>query len=182
MLTAAYPVRARYGGRFDGARTARGAILISSAPHQAPSHMGEKMTMSRPDTRLRRFLTYLAVVLLAGVLAPTVAGQPALASCYACDGVDPNTNGCTGTQTIHEFTSACGGAWTRLTQPGNARYGTDIFLQERNGLLYKHHLNSDSQEWTAMMRWTRTVRACYGWGFNGGNWDNYSEFSCTSWW
>ncbi|MGC9668434.1 DUF2690 domain-containing protein [Planosporangium sp. 12N6] len=151
--------------------------------------------MARLDTRLRRVFAYLAILVLAGVLAPMVAEQPALAQCFACDGVDPNTNGCTGTQTIYEFTSnhtgvrvelryssACGGAWTRLTQPGNARYGTDIFLQSKDGYLYTHHLASGSQEWTLMMPWTRTLRSCYGWGFNGGSWNNYTEFSCTPWW
>jgi len=137
----------------------------------------------------------LALTAVAAVVAPVVAEQPALAQCYACDGVDPNTNGCTGTTTVRELTAAktgvrielrfsanCGGAWTRSTQPGNNRYGTDIFLESSDGLRYKHWLRSDSQEWTPMMRWTRTLRACYGWGYEGPNWYNYDVFECTSWW
>jgi hypothetical protein len=147
------------------------------------------------DRRVRRILSYLAILVAFAGAAPLVAAQPASASCYRCNGVDPNTNGCTGATTIHEFTasktavrielrfsSACGGAWARATQPGNARYGTDIFLQINDGNRYTHHLRSDSQEWTVMADYLRTVRACYGWGFDGPNWYDYDVFECTPWW
>jgi hypothetical protein len=109
------------------------------------------------------------------------------ASCFRCNGVDPNTNGCTGTTTVREFTAAktsirvelrfsgaCGGAWARETQPGNNRYGTTLFLEDNTGTRYTHDIRFDSQEWTLMMDWARTLRACYQFG------DDPRE--CTSWW
>ncbi|ROP33923.1 DUF2690 domain-containing protein [Couchioplanes caeruleus] len=146
-------------------------------------------------TRVRRWCAYLALAAVAAVMAPAVAAQPALAQCWGCDGVDPNTNGCTRPTSPRHFTTSktnlyielrfsgdCGGVWTRSTQPGNDRYGTDIFLESNDGMRYKHRLGHSSQEWTPMMRWTRTVRACYGWGYEGPDWSDYDVFECTSWW
>ncbi|MGN9909783.1 DUF2690 domain-containing protein [Phytohabitans sp. LJ34] len=144
----------------------------------------------------RRAVAYLAMVVMIGAVAPVVAAPPALAQCYGCDGVNPQTNGCTGAEPVREFTAAktgirvelrfsgaCGGAWTRHTQPGNARYGTTTFLQSNDGqIFYTHPIGHSSQEWTPMARWTRTLRACYGYGYEGPDWNDYDVFECTSWW
>jgi len=142
------------------------------------------------QTGIRRRIARAALVLVTVAAGTTMIGSPALA-----EGEDPNSSGCTSAATQREFTASktgirielrfsanCGGAWTRSTQPGNSRYGTDIFLQSTDGLLYTHHLGNDSQEWTGKANWTRTLRACYGWGKKGSAWNDYESFECTSWW
>ncbi|MFI2651017.1 DUF2690 domain-containing protein [Micromonospora fulviviridis] len=132
----------------------------------------------------------MALVLVTVAAGTMMIGSPALA-----EGEDPNTSGCSPATTVREFTAAktgirielrysdnCDGAWARSTQPGNARYGTAIFLQSTDGLLYTHQLGHGSQEWTPKANWTRTLRACYGWGWIGPAWNNYQSFECTSWW
>jgi hypothetical protein len=141
---------------------------------------------------VRRWIARLALAVVAAVAGSLVIASPALA-----EGENPNapSSGCTAPETVREFVAQktgirielrysynCQGAWTRSTQPGNNRYGTTIFLESNDGARWSHQLGNDSQEWTGKANWWRTLRACYGWGYEGGAWNNFDSFECTSWW
>jgi len=144
----------------------------------------------------RRLVAYLAMLMLAAVLILAPGARAALAACPGCDGADPYNNNCTNAATMKEFTAyktsvrielrasgACSGAWVRSTQPGSARYGTKIFLESyHDGLRYSKSIGLNSQDVTPMMNWSRTVRACYGWVYEGPSWNDYDVFECTAWW
>src|SRR3954468_7517855 len=98
------------------------------------------------QTGIRRRIARTALVLVTVAAGTMMIGSPALA-----EGENPKTSGCSPATTVREFVAAktgirielrysdnCDGAWARSTQPGNNRYGTDIFLQSTDGLRYLH--------------------------------------------
>jgi hypothetical protein len=131
---------------------------------------------------MSRALVAAIALCLIGVFA--LPASPALAaSCHdtSCNGVDPQSAGCSGgAVTIDSlsdqgfylelrYSSACYAAWTRVTSQGYADVTADFWIARYSGQRYSGHFSSGETgaKWTKMISFDYAVTGCLGTVYRG---------------